>query len=280
MIRNQLRRAPQASAASVLRLLERRGRGPDVDAVQRAPGCRAPAPRSPTASAGPGSAPRPPLWPGTWKRPGRAPRRRAAHRDRASPLCGMRERCPDATRGRGRPRPQATTPPRSRSAVELPGAEPDHALAGLQRERDLGQGAEPAADRDERVGGAHDQRVAGLAQAGGDRHVDVVVGGGAVEPGQDPERGRRRLAWRRGRRPPSRLPARRRRPPPRARRAARPTASASAQLGGGRVAGPDDGHVAGAHRSEASCAIVRSARTRSVRSRTKPANRTGARACG
>ena len=52
-------------------------------------------------------------------------------------------------------------------ALDVPRAEPDDPLARLQRERDLRQRPVPAADRDHRVRGAHHERVARLAQAGG-----------------------------------------------------------------------------------------------------------------
>ena len=68
LIRNQVRRAPGLGGEQ-LRLLEGRRFGADVDpSVTEGMSLRSPA--SPTSSRIAGSAPGPPLWPGTWKRPG------------------------------------------------------------------------------------------------------------------------------------------------------------------------------------------------------------------
>ena len=69
LIRNQLRRAPQASAARACARWNGVGSGPTSIPSTRE-GMSSASARSPTASASPGSAAAPPLWPGTWKRPG------------------------------------------------------------------------------------------------------------------------------------------------------------------------------------------------------------------
>ena len=57
----------------------------------------------------------------------------------------------------------------------------------LVRDGQLVQRADPAADHDDRVGGADDERVAHPAHAGRDRDVDVRIRVAFVESGQDPD---------------------------------------------------------------------------------------------
>src|SRR5919108_458871 len=144
--------------------------------------------RSPNASTRPGSAPGPPLWPGTWKRPGlRAAYARSASRYGVSDWPAKRaaslgaEVAQDGLNGRRRRL-------RRLDAVYLPRTEAHHPLAGLGGEGDLGGRAVGAADGDQGVRGPDDERVARLAQAGRDRDVHERVGSGAVGSGQDPDR--------------------------------------------------------------------------------------------
>ena len=69
LIRNQVRPAPHASAASSCARWKGVGSGPTSMPWVSAGISRASA-RSPMASTSAGSAPGPPLWPGTWNRPG------------------------------------------------------------------------------------------------------------------------------------------------------------------------------------------------------------------
>ena len=69
LIRNQVRPAPQASAASSCACWNGVGSGP-MSTPSVTEGMSLRSPTSPTSSTIAGSAPRPPLWPGTWKRPG------------------------------------------------------------------------------------------------------------------------------------------------------------------------------------------------------------------
>ena len=68
LTRNQLRAAPQASAASSCACSNGVGSGPtSTPSVTEGTSLRSPV--SPTSSRIAGSAASPPLWPGTWKRP-------------------------------------------------------------------------------------------------------------------------------------------------------------------------------------------------------------------
>ena len=69
LTRNQVRRAPQASAASSCACWNGVGSGP-MSTPSVIEGMSLRRPTSPTSSRIAGSAPAPPLWPGTWKRPG------------------------------------------------------------------------------------------------------------------------------------------------------------------------------------------------------------------
>ena len=68
LIRNQVRRAPQASAASSCACWNGVGSGP-MSTPSVTEGTSLISPVIPTSSTIAGSAARPPLWPGTWKRP-------------------------------------------------------------------------------------------------------------------------------------------------------------------------------------------------------------------
>ncbi len=69
LTRNQVRCAPQASAASSCARWKGVGSGP-MSTPSVTEGMSLRSPTSPTSSRIAGSAPAPPLWPGTWKRPG------------------------------------------------------------------------------------------------------------------------------------------------------------------------------------------------------------------
>jgi hypothetical protein len=72
-------------------------------------------------------------------------------------------------------------------ARQVPGAEADHGDAELEREGDLGQRSVLAPHRDDGLGGADDEDVARLAEAGGQRERDVLVRRGAVAARQKPD---------------------------------------------------------------------------------------------
>ena len=78
-IRNQVRLAPQASAASSCACWKGVGSGP-MSTPSVTEGMSLTSPVIPTRATIAGSAPIPPLWPGTWKRPGL----RAEYSSRAS----------------------------------------------------------------------------------------------------------------------------------------------------------------------------------------------------
>ena len=80
LIRNQVRSAPHACAASSCARWNGVGSGP-ASMPSVSAGMSSSSARSPNASASTGSAAAPPLWPGTWKRPGeRAAYARSASR--------------------------------------------------------------------------------------------------------------------------------------------------------------------------------------------------------
>ena len=110
-------------------------------------------------------------------------------------------------------------------AAQLPGVEADDGLAVAQGQRDLRQRPELATHRHERVGAAHDERVARLAHARRHGHVDERVGRRPIRSRQDADRRATRGSRPLDTRPPSRRPARRTRAPRRVGRAASPTAS-------------------------------------------------------
>ena len=151
-----------------------------------APGCRAPA-RGRRAPHQPGVGAGAALVAGHVEAARLAGRRtRAARRGRAC-RAGPRKRSAslgaEVGRGRSRRRPPGSRRPMTPSTSHVPS--PRHRLAGLQGERDLGQRAVGAADRDQRVGRPHDQRVARLAEPGRDGEVDEGVRRRPVGSGQD-----------------------------------------------------------------------------------------------
>ena len=85
---------------------------------------------------------------------------------------------------------------------QLPGGDAHHRRAQAEGEGDLRQGAELAADGHHHVGGADHQQVAGLAQPGGHRHLDVGVGMAPVVAGKDADRSGPRPPGRPGTPPP------------------------------------------------------------------------------
>jgi len=78
---------------------------------------------------------------------------------------------------------------RHRHALDLPAVQADNLAAPLAGQRDLAQRPPAAPDRDHAVGGTGEDRVAGLAQAGGQGQRQMRVAEGAVGAGQQADGG-------------------------------------------------------------------------------------------
>ncbi len=73
------------------------------------------------------------------------------------------------------------------NALDLPGVQPNHGLSHLEGECNFGKRAVPAAHGNEGIGCAHNEGVSGMAHVGGNHHVHIGIGGGAVRPRKQPE---------------------------------------------------------------------------------------------